>query len=248
VTTYVELEEKRRTERRIRALEATLPTAQLDITNLQGDVSTLQGNVLTLQGDVSTLQGDVSALQTTVGSLSIVAFSGDYSNLINLPTLGTAAALNVVTSDTDVTAGRLITTNAGPAQAFRRGNIIGTVSESGGVPTGAVIQTGSNSDGVFTRYADGTMVCTHEMGSLGPINTTMGGGSRSARYTWTYPSPFASAPIVSVTANRNNVDPPAPNSSLSGVTSTTASYWLTYMGSTAVTSFRAQLIAIGRWY
>jgi hypothetical protein len=40
--------------------------------------------------------------------------------------------------------------------AFHRGNIVGTVSQSAGVPTGAIIQRGSNANGQFTRYADGT--------------------------------------------------------------------------------------------
>ena len=64
----------------------------------------------------------------------------------------------VVSSGTDTTAGRLLTTAAGPAQAFRRGNILGAVSESSGVPTGAIIEEGSNANGDFTKYADGTVI------------------------------------------------------------------------------------------
>ncbi|WOC14577.1 hypothetical protein [Pseudochrobactrum sp. MP213Fo] len=45
-----------------------------------------------------------------------------------------------------------------PQKAFRRGNILGNVSQSGGVPTGAVIQSGSNANGDFVRYADGTQI------------------------------------------------------------------------------------------
>ncbi|MNS97596.1 hypothetical protein D3C72_1319350 [compost metagenome] len=37
--------------------------------------------------------------------------------------------------------------------------IVGTVSQSGGVPTGAIIQRGSNANGEFVRYADGTQEC-----------------------------------------------------------------------------------------
>ena len=64
----------------------------------------------------------------------------------------------VVSSNTDTTAGRLLTTAAGPAQAFRRGNILGAVSESSGVPTGAIIEEGSNANGNFTKYANGTVI------------------------------------------------------------------------------------------
>ncbi len=42
---------------------------------------------------------------------------------------------------------------------YRRANILGTVSQSGGVPTGAIIQRGSNANGEFVKYADGTQIC-----------------------------------------------------------------------------------------
>ncbi|QCI15517.1 phage tail protein [Pseudomonas putida] len=37
--------------------------------------------------------------------------------------------------------------------------ILGTVSQSGGVPTGAIIERGSNANGEYVRYADGTQIC-----------------------------------------------------------------------------------------
>ena len=37
--------------------------------------------------------------------------------------------------------------------------ILGTVSQSGGVPTGAVIERGSNANGEYVKFADGTMIC-----------------------------------------------------------------------------------------
>ena len=39
-------------------------------------------------------------------------------------------------------------------------DIVGTVSQSGGDPTGAVIERGSNDNGEYTRFADGTQVCS----------------------------------------------------------------------------------------
>lgn len=43
-------------------------------------------------------------------------------------------------------------------EAYRRGNILGTVSQSAGVPTGAVIESGSNANGWYVKFADGTMI------------------------------------------------------------------------------------------
>jgi len=43
---------------------------------------------------------------------------------------------------------------------FERSNIIGPVSQAAGVPTGAIIERGSNANGEYTKFADGTMICT----------------------------------------------------------------------------------------
>ena len=40
-------------------------------------------------------------------------------------------------------------------------NIVSTVSQSGGVPTGGVIERGSNGNGDYVRFADGTQICTN---------------------------------------------------------------------------------------
>jgi hypothetical protein len=38
-------------------------------------------------------------------------------------------------------------------------NIVGTVSQVNGIPTGAVIESGNNALGVYVRFADGTQIC-----------------------------------------------------------------------------------------
>jgi hypothetical protein len=65
---------------------------------------------------------------------------------------------------------------------YRAGNILGTVSQSGGVPTGAVIERGSNANGEYVRFADGTQICTIH-------NVTFSRTSNSlAQYSWTFPA------------------------------------------------------------
>ncbi|MCC5968299.1 MAG: DUF2793 domain-containing protein, partial [Natronohydrobacter sp.] len=60
---------------------------------------------------------------------------------------GSLTGTAVTQSASDTTAERLLRVGAGHQQLdatlYRRGNILGTVSQSGGVPTGAVIQRGS---------------------------------------------------------------------------------------------------------
>ena len=42
---------------------------------------------------------------------------------------------------------------------YDQANILGTVSQSSGVPTGAIIERGSNANGTFVKFADGTQIC-----------------------------------------------------------------------------------------
>ncbi len=49
--------------------------------------------------------------------------------------------------------------------------IVGTVSQAGGVPTGAIIERGSNANGEYVKYADGTLICTRSI-SYPNINIT----------------------------------------------------------------------------
>jgi hypothetical protein len=78
--------------------------------------------------------------------------------------------------------------NTLPAEkAFRRGNILGNVSQSGGVPTGAIIQQGSNANGEFVRFADGTQICVGRGSfTVDSPNTT----SARLSYVWAFPASF----------------------------------------------------------
>lgn len=44
---------------------------------------------------------------------------------------------------------------------YDRKSVLGTVSETSGVPTGAAIERGSNANGEYVRFADGTQICTN---------------------------------------------------------------------------------------
>lgn len=53
-------------------------------------------------------------------------------------------------------------------------NPVGTVSQSGGVPTGALMESGSNGNGRYSKYADGTMICTRTVTINQAINFAAG--------------------------------------------------------------------------
>lgn len=121
---------------------------------------------------------------------------------------------------------------------FHQGNILGTVSQSAGVPTGAVIEEGSNANGTYIRYADGTQICR---GSTGTITIAATANTTQAI---TYPAAFTAAPYTF--ANIRSTLPDrfrTAASQTSGNAGTVAVY-----NSGASTSGLIDWIAIGRWY
>jgi len=121
---------------------------------------------------------------------------------------------------------------------YDTGNILGTVSQSGGTPTGAIIETGSNANGVFTRFADGTQIC-HLTVSLVGFNASGGNA-----YTWTFPAAFSSAPRPQVSTRRAAVD-----FVISGSFSALSSSSTTVTHNAGVSAGGDFLLfAIGRWF
>ncbi|WP_421240151.1 hypothetical protein [Aeromonas enteropelogenes] len=87
------------------------------------------------------------------------------------------------------------------AYHYRRGNIIGGVSQSSGIPTGAIIEKGSNANGSYVKFADGTMLCSI-VASLN-TGTPVASGQffySSGTHQWTYPAQFVAPPCEEVTA------------------------------------------------
>lgn len=86
-----------------------------------------------------------------------------------------------------------------PDKAFRRGNILGTVSQAGGVPTGAIIERGSNANGAYVRFADGTQITWRQVEGVN-VNIAEGAGYRSEDIEYTPPANFTaySSCIVSL--------------------------------------------------
>ncbi|WP_339118584.1 hypothetical protein [Halomonas sp. BMC6] len=70
-------------------------------------------------------------------------------------------------------------------------DILGTVSQEGGVPTGAIIERGSNANGSYTLFADGFMRCIRTDFTLSQTQSRYNG-------TWTFPRAFVSTAHVDV--------------------------------------------------
>ena len=151
---------------------------------------------------------------------------------------GSVSGVSVQSGPADTTAGRLMRADYG----YCPGNIIGGVGEVGGSPSGAIIERGSTVDGEFTRFADGTMICTSNVTSA-DTNIVVGAAFKSATQTWTFPSGFIAPPIVS----GGNVSDVANLWISAGQTTTSVSSAVAFAHVSA-TGGSFQLTAIGRWF
>ena len=157
------------------------------------------------------------------GTFSIVSPDSNTNRTLNLPD----------------EAGKLLSTgNNDPAEIFKQSNILGTVSESGGVPTGAIVERDSNANGEFVKYADGTLICTDEFG-LGNTSSVTSFG------TFSFPSQFITRPSISFSVRASTSGSPKPYIYFYSIPTET-SYEPRVEDSGTFTRFF--MIAVGRWY
>ncbi|CAM4262142.1 hypothetical protein [Citrobacter portucalensis] len=74
-----------------------------------------------------------------------------------------------------------------------KADIVGTVSQSGGVPTGVIIEKGSNSNGNYIKFADGTLIFWFTSSISATANNSSGGGTNLYflnAATFTFPATF----------------------------------------------------------
>ncbi|MEQ8898431.1 MAG: DUF2793 domain-containing protein [Roseovarius sp.] len=134
-------------------------------------------------------------------------------------------------SPTDTTAGRLMRADYG----FGPGNLLGTVTQSGGTPTGAVIERGSNANGDYVRFADGTQICGKRRlsGATGAV-------------TWTYPAAFDQAPTVQGGLTKASLS--GGGAMQSGLSGTMSCDVQAFDSSGAAVSTDMNVFAFGRWF
>lgn len=130
------------------------------------------------------------------------------------------------------------------------GNVLGTVAQSSGIPTGAIIEAGSDANGQYTRYADGTQHCWTIFDDAAANWTTVHGAAfvRAAPLTFTFAKAFSAAPTVTANARRG-ADGLAFGVSIRDVG--TADVTLTPYGFVTLGAGNAKTVhihAVGRWF
>lgn len=83
---------------------------------------------------------------------------------------------------------------------YKKSNILGRVSLSAGVPTGAVIESGSNANGTYVKYADGTLLAikTIDFQSVSLQADTFKLLDIGGVGAWPWPATFLAIPTVSI--------------------------------------------------
>lgn len=129
-------------------------------------------------------------------------------------------------------------------EVYNASTVIGPVSQASGVPTGAVIERGSNANGEYTRFADGTQMCWRIAPAIA-CQTAQGALFMNATLqAWTYPAAFAVGTLPTVSGNGGSTARFMGGSSSSN---TSFSYRVLSAFSDA-TLASPHLMAIGRWF
>lgn len=128
---------------------------------------------------------------------------------------------------------------------YKMGNILGTVSQLEGVPTGAIIERGSNANGEYVKFADGTLICIYHSAILIDSETVIGSMYKSSlEALWTFPSTFANNTYVISACNDGN----AQSHWVSCRPDSTSAGAYSVFSPVASVGRPVKLFAIGRWF
>ena len=195
---------------------------------------------------------------TGAGSAALTGFTGFGRSLLaeadaaaarGTLGLGNSATATLAADGADTTAGRVLRVGAGAAQLdpslYRRENILGTVSQVAGVPTGAVTERGENANGQYVRQADGTQICWARVVIKPAADATTGIKS----VAWTFPAAFVSGTTkLSVSHTIQTTNPIQRGQTSVNALSNTGATLLYNEGAGAAVDVISLAIAIGRWF
>lgn len=194
-------------------------------------------------GGTGTFTGALTAAALAASGALTVGTTATVTGALSAASLSTAGALTV--GGAGAFTGAL---TAAAGLMYGRGNVLGPVAQSAGVPTGALIEYGSNGAGSYVRFADGTQICWFRITFPTVTLTTPYGAlfTAASDANRAYPAAFAAIPStnISVTASSNRVVAFRQNTS----TTTFWGAWAPVVASSGTTAVEAEFSAIGRWW
>jgi len=218
-------------------LGATVSAGAYALAPMQGYVKDSADQLRTLVNKFGTLAAaaSINALAALTGAANKIAYftAADQMALADFP-----AQARTLLAATTIAAQRSALGLGTAAVA----PLVGTVSQASGVATGAIVETGTNANGTYTKFADGTMICRGSTVGLDQTTT-----SQAYSLTATFPAAFIStAYTVEVNVISVNVTNVFQGYCRSGTgTASTFSviqYW------NYVQTYTYTYMAIGRWF
>jgi hypothetical protein len=132
----------------------------------------------------------------------------------------------------------------GSVDLYTNRNIVGSVNQSSGIPTGAIVETGSNAGGRYVRFADGTQICTRFLNV--PLSMSL---YSSGIYTGLIEVSFAAAFVDNALyVYGSGQDQGATGWCSFNRASATSAILLYYSKTPSVTATALMITAIGRWF
>lgn len=115
----------------------------------------------------------------------------------------------------------------------------------------SVVASGSNSNGNWVRYYDGTQICWREVATTGLTVSSIGRQGITIYYyvagAWTYPATFSATPSIHATPNMSGVGKEY-STYFGGGGTTSSSPSLVVESILSFTSYDVFQVATGRWY
>jgi len=131
------------------------------------------------------------------------------------------------------------------AGAYAKDNILGTVSQASGVPTGAAFEAGSNANGRYWRDADGLQICIK---FVTVASISIGAGGFQSYSLGTHAAAFAATPFeVPVYVGDNSL---LANVGLESVSNTSSGNGVLRNNLNEARTFNGSIgvLAVGRWF
>lgn len=169
------------------------------------------------------------------------------SKLAALGTTGNYDVLPVDKGGTGVKTLAEIMSALATVGAYSKSNILG-VSQSGGVVTGGILERNINANGIYTKFADGTLICEAQSSFINTAAGQVGSVFIGNAQTMVFPHAFLEPPVVAPSLGRGSNTSGVAWSYVANTAPNASQTTLNIAGSTANANGYCGYIAKGRWY